>query len=106
MSGGRDAFLRVWNLETPSFQLEKSIPAHLFTINSLVFSPDKTLFATASRDRTIKIWNAATFELLKVVDAMRDGGHIRSVNRLFWETETGFLVSASDDRSLMVWEID
>ncbi len=102
LSGGRDAMLRVWALaEGPKLMSEQ--PAHWFTINDIVFSPDGALFATASRDKTIKIWDAADRRLLKVVDTLRFGGHINSVNALLWIPEG--LVSAGDDRSLMLWDV-
>ncbi|MBK8425147.1 MAG: hypothetical protein IPL27_03820 [Lewinellaceae bacterium] len=64
------------------------------------FFTRRRFFATASRDKTLKIWDSATFTLLKVVDTIRDGGHINSVNRLLWLPEC--LVSASDDRSAIL----
>lgn len=105
LSGGRDAMLRIWDLTPPDPRLFSEMAAHWFTINHLAFSPDEKWLATASRDKTIKIWEAATFELLKVVDTQRYGGHIHSVNRLLWLPD-GTLVSCSDDRSLMWWRIE
>jgi WD40 repeat protein len=108
LTGGRDAMLRVWALPddplAAAVVLHSERPAHLFTINHLVFSPDQRRFATASRDKTLKIWDADTLQLLKVADTIRDGGHINSVNRLLWLPE--YLVSASDDRSLMWWRFE
>lgn len=109
LSGGRDAMLRVWDLGNPQSltphpsPLTPEHPAHLFTLNHIVFSPEGNLFATASRDKTLKIWNAQTFQLLKVVDTIRYGGHINSVNRLLWVPDC--LVSCSDDRTVMLWEV-
>lgn len=131
LTGGRDAHLKLWDLgvNTEGGILSKhkepknlaSLPAHLFTINSIVFHPkNPSIFATASRDRTIKIWqmmppnsNSNSKEnkeivpltLLKVIDTIRHGCHIRSVNRLFWSNYNDYLISASDDRTLIVWEI-
>jgi WD40 repeat protein len=109
LTGGRDAMLRVWHLPEPGgipeagLRLHSEQPAHWYTINHLVFSPNGHFFATASRDKTIKIWDAATFQLLKVADTIRDGGHINSVNRLLWMDDV--LLSASDDRGIIIWEI-
>jgi|APTNR8051073442_1049403.scaffolds.fasta_scaffold00540_8 WD40 repeat protein len=103
LSGGRDAHLKVWDLNQLAEPVS-SQPAHLFTINDICFlANDK--FATASRDRTIKIWDAQTFQLLKVLDTIRSGCHINSVNALLYLPESRFLVSCSDDRSIILWEV-
>lgn len=102
LSGGRDAMLRAWDPEQGRALISEQA-AHLYTINHLVFSPDGALFASASRDRTVKIWDSQTLQLLKVVDTIRFGGHINSVNRLLWLPDC--LISASDDRTVMLWSI-
>lgn len=104
VSGGRDAHLNVWDLNDECKKVS-SQPAHWFTINDIAFHPNGEFFATASRDKTIKIWNVKTFELLKVLDTIRDGCHVNSVNALYWSTFNNYLVSGSDDRSIIIWEI-
>ena len=103
LSGGRDAILNIWSWED-EVELIKSIPAHLFTINAIKYSPDQRLFATASRDKTIKIWDSKEFKLLKVIEAIRDKGHVNSVNDLLWLSKDR-LISCSDDRTIKVWEV-
>ena len=104
LSGGRDAHLRVWDLDNGAEQIS-SQPAHWFTINSIAIHPGGKWFATGSRDKTIKIWSMETLQLLKVLDTARDGGHINSVNSLFWSPYRNELISCSDDRSIIIWEI-
>lgn len=106
ISGGRDALLQVWQMT--DFSLISSQAAHLSTINSIAFSPKDKIFATASRDKTIKIWSSEmkdNFRLLKVINTVRNGCHIRSVNKLLWLKNPHYLISVSDDRSAMIWEI-
>lgn len=105
LSGGRDAHLKVWDLEEDA-RLLSSQPAHWFTINDIAFHPSGAWFATGSRDKTIKIWDTASFQLVKVLEGVRDGCHFNSVNRLFWSSHRGELISASDDRSMIIWEIN
>jgi WD40 repeat protein len=104
LSGGRDAHLKVWDLEREAAPVHAQ-PAHWFTINDIVFHPEGRWFATASRDKTIKIWNPDNFQLLKVLESARDRGHLNSVNRLLWSSYRDYLVSAGDDRGIIVWEV-
>jgi WD40 repeat protein len=104
LSGGRDALLKKWDIEN-AYANALSIPAHLYTINAICFHPEGHLFATASRDKTIKIWKSDSCELVKVVNTIRNGCHINSINSLFWSSYNNWLISSSDDKSLMVWEI-
>jgi len=105
LSGGRDALLKVWAIER-DFELVSDQAAHLFTINDIAFHPEAHLFATASRDKTIKIWDAENFKLLKVIETIKNGGHINSVNKLYWSSYNNYLLSCSDDQSIIVWEIN
>lgn len=105
LSGGRDAHLKIWELEK-DFELISTQPAHWFTINSIVFHPKGHLFATGSRDKTIKIWDARTFKLIKVIETIRDGGHLNSVNKLLWTSYKNYLISGSDDRSMIIWDVE
>jgi len=102
LSGGWDAHLNIWD---DNYQLIKSIPAHNYAIYSLVFSPDNTLFATGSRDKSIKIWDALNIDHPKSITSENEKGHAFSVNKLIWQTHCGNLISASDDRKLMIWDI-
>ncbi|RXK52438.1 WD40 repeat domain-containing protein [Aquirufa rosea] len=107
LSVGKDARIKKWDLPSQSTgQIAKSeVIAHMYAIHDIDFHPNKDLFATASMDKTIKIWNAADLTLLKVIDAARYGGHKNSVNKLIWTPFEDQLVSASDDKNISVWKI-
>jgi len=97
---GRDAHLHVWK------RMEKlnEISAHWYTVHALSLSPDGRYLASGSMDKSIKIWDAKTFELLKVIDRERYGAHTSSVNKIVWLSDTEFL-SCSDDRCIYLWEV-
>ncbi|MGR3810248.1 WD40 repeat domain-containing protein [Jiulongibacter sp. NS-SX5] len=102
-SGSRDAHLKSWSV-TNEYSLKKQVVAHMFTINDIKLSPKGNLLATCSMDKSIKLWDAKSLKLLKVIDKARHAGHGTSVNRVHWLNEEQ-LVSASDDRSLSLWKI-
>lgn len=104
ISGGRDAYINFWKY--PQMELNHRIPAHMFTVNDLSLSPCKKYFASAGRDKEIRIWSTKTYQLVKVIDRIKNGGHINSVNTVYWDQTTGWLCSGSDDRTLIVWEFN
>lgn len=104
LTGSRDAHLGVWNY-TGHWENVHYIPAHNYTINHIVEHPTLPIFATASRDKTIKIWDADNAKLLKVINKQKQDGHVNSVNKLLWLPHNNWLVSGSDDHTIMVWEI-
>jgi len=87
------------------YELKESIVAHMYAINHLDFSPDGKYFVTCSMDKSIKVWDADSFQLLKVIDKSRHAGHGTSVNKLYWSNFNNLLVSASDDRTISVWQL-
>lgn len=104
VSTGRDARILSWNT-FDHYRLEQDIPAHNYASNHVVFRADGKYFATGSMDKTIKIWDATTFALLKVIDKARHEGHGNSVNKLLWMDFNNLLVTCSDDRTIAVWDI-
>lgn len=105
ISGGRDAQLKLWDLQK-DWQLREQIPAHMYTINQISFSDNYDFFATASRDKTIKVWDSYTLELLKVINAEKYEGHYHSVNKISWRRNLLELVSCSDDRRIIHWRLE
>ena len=104
VSGGRDAHLRFFDLAM-SKGTPPPITAHLATVNALAYDPTGRYLATASRDKTLKLWDAAEdYRLLKVCEVIRDRGHVNSVNTLLWLDE-GTLLSAGDDRRVLEWRL-
>lgn len=101
-SVGKDARLKQWSAD---YALINEVVGHIYAIHDLQFSPDGKWIATASMDKTIKIWEADGLKLRKVLDASRHGGHKNSVNKLIWSLFDDLLVSASDDKNLSIWKI-
>lgn len=102
-SAGRDARLLIWDALN-GYQLKDDIIAHMYAINNISFSPDGKHFVTCSMDKSIKIWDANSFRLLKVIDKARHAGHGTSVNKTLWLDDA--LISASDDRTISAWDLE
>ena len=104
LTAGRDAQIRAWDTAA-GYALQQTVAAHMYTVNHLAFSPDGRYLTSCSLDKSIKLWDAATLTLLRVLDKARAAGHGTSVNRTVWPGAENRLVSCSDDRSLGVWEV-
>lgn len=105
ITAGRDAVFLIWEKENAQWIHTQTIPAHLYTVNHLSISPDGKLLASASRDKTFKIWDAATLTLLKVMDQSKfSEAHTHSVNRLLWMGNQ-HLISTGDDKKIFSWQI-
>lgn len=100
ISGGRDAELRFWKND----QMQGHVPAHLLHIHGLSSHPSLPIFASASMDKTCKVWTASG-KLLKVLNAEKFGGHINSVNACLWLNEST-LITVSDDKTCMVYALE
>jgi WD40 repeat protein len=57
-TGGLDAQIRLWNVEDGT--LVRQLPGHLNSVQSLTFSPDGKMLASAGHDARAKLWDLAT----------------------------------------------
>ncbi|MCD6069077.1 MAG: repeat protein [Bacteroidetes bacterium] len=103
LTGGRDAHLNVF--DSKSYHRIHSIPAHNYAIYDIKFLTGTPYLATASRDKTVKLWNANDMSFLLRLNAESFAAHVNSVNALWWNEANKRLVSAGDDRAIMIWQI-
>jgi len=102
LTGARDAHLKHW--EVIDGNEIASLPAHMFTINEIAFSPNRAHFVTVSRDKSIKIWATKELKLLKVIERTKGiDTHTHSVNTVAWMGGKK-IITGGDDRKILVWE--
>lgn len=100
VSGGKDGHLRTWN-RTDGYVELLALPAHRSTIYAISFNPGGRRMASASRDKTVKLWEAHSMEpVAKGANGLH--GHNHSVNAACW-FDAG-LFTAGDDRKVLRWE--
>ncbi|GMS83220.1 hypothetical protein PENTCL1PPCAC_30572, partial [Pristionchus entomophagus] len=73
---------------------------HQQLVNQVMFSPDTRLIASASFDKSVKLWCGRTG---KYISSLR--GHVQAVYQVAWSADSRLLVSGSADSTLKVWEM-
>uniref|UniRef100_A0AAY4A8A9 Notchless protein homolog 1 n=1 Tax=Denticeps clupeoides TaxID=299321 RepID=A0AAY4A8A9_9TELE len=99
VSGSDDFTLFLWNPAEEKKPVAR-MTGHQALINEVLFSPDTRLLASASFDKSIKIWNGITGKYLA---SLR--GHVSSVYQVAWSSDSHLLVSGSSDSTLKVWDV-
>jgi WD40 repeat protein len=78
----------------------KTLEGHEAPVLGLAFSPDGRLLASASADRTIRLWDTGAWEPVRTLS-----GHDGPVNKLAFTPDGRTLLSASDDKTARVWNV-
>ena len=107
--GGQEKELEIYapNSNYTSWSLLAHISnAHKDSVEDVVFSPhDPNLLASASCDRSIKIWDMRMKTAEKQVTTFIMNGHESDINCLSWSTFSPTLIaSGSDDCSFKTWD--
>jgi dipeptidyl aminopeptidase/acylaminoacyl peptidase len=73
---------------------------HDRVVRSLAWSPDGRLLATASADRTVRVWDATGAGKPLVLR-----GHEAEVRSVAWSADGRTLVTASGDKTARLWKV-
>ncbi len=79
--------------------LSRTLQGHADSVNHCAVSPDGSLIVSASSDKTLKIWYAATG-----TEKVALAGHTGNVTCCAISPDNNFMVSGSWDKSLKVWD--
>ncbi|MBI3270741.1 MAG: pentapeptide repeat-containing protein [Planctomycetes bacterium] len=72
---------------------------HSASVESVAWHPRLSVVASASADRTVRIWDVVSGRLLRTLD-----GHCDWVRCVSWDPKGERLASASDDRTVRIWD--
>jgi WD40 repeat protein/serine/threonine protein kinase len=96
VSVGGDGTVVVWDEATNQ---KRAIKAHGADVWSVAFSPDGTRLASASIDRSIKLWDVATGD-----EVLSLRGHTGGVLGVAFSPDGNLLASAGRDGTVRIWD--
>ncbi|KDD76976.1 hypothetical protein H632_c50p1 [Helicosporidium sp. ATCC 50920] len=99
VTGSDDFTLCLWDPKASNKPLAR-MTGHMQLVNQVLFSPDGRWIASASFDKSIKIWDG-----LKGTFVATLRGHVGAVYQAAWSADSRLLVSGSKDSTLKVWEM-
>ncbi|MEH1951676.1 MAG: AAA-like domain-containing protein [Nostoc sp.] len=77
-----------------------TLGGHAKGVNSVSFSPNGKILASASSDNTVRLWDIATGKEIKTLT-----GHTKGVNSVSFSPNGKILASASSDNTVRLWDI-
>jgi WD40 repeat protein len=96
-SASSDYSARIWSV--PSMRLVALLRGHQDDVEMAAFSPDGTMVATCSRDRTVRVHGIDGRELALLE------GHGADVISVVWSPDGRELISSSDDGTVRRWDV-
>jgi small GTP-binding protein len=81
------------------FKLRYTLQGHTDLIHRLTWAPDGCTLASASRDKTIRLWNTETGEQIRELN-----DHTEGVNQVAWSPDGRIFASASHDGTIRLWD--
>ncbi len=101
-SGGQDNIITIWNLaEGRMATVTRRLQGHTGTVRGISVSPDEKYLASASEDKTVRLWEVATGQQIRVLE-----GHTGEVFSVVWSRDGEMIVSGGGDNTACIWGLD
>jgi WD40 repeat protein len=88
-------------LKNKKWRCVRILNGHSASVNAVAIDPQGNILASASDDKTIKLWNLQTGELIHTFF-----GHSAAVDAVAISPDGRMLVSGSFDRKVIEWKLD
>lgn len=87
-------------LEQASKSTVITLVGHSDTVNAVTVTPDDRIVVTASRDKTVRLWDIYTGRMMRILE-----GHAAAVNAVVVTPDGHEILSGSTDGSVRVWDV-
>lgn len=77
-----------------------TLQGHTQSIRSLAITPDGEILASGSDDKTVKLWQLATGQIIGTLK-----GHSKSVTSVAMSSDGEILASGSEDKTIKLWQL-
>ena len=101
VGGLEDSEAVVWVSDIATGMNLYMLKGHTSTVYSVAWSPDGTRIASGSRDKTVRVWNAATGA--PVLGGPLEG-HDQEVLCVAWSPDGTMIASGSEDMTVRIWD--
>jgi coatomer subunit beta' len=101
LSSSDDMSIRLWDWDQ-KWKCIMSFEGHSHYVMQVVFNPkDSNIFASASLDRTIKVWSLGSSSPNYTLE-----GHEKGINSVdyYHGGEKPYLISGADDKTVKIWD--
>ena len=106
--GGADGSIRAWSVNTLIGLKETTIDTagrvftgHTDSVVGIAISPDGSQIATASWDRTVKLWDYASGQVIHTLDA-----HPAPVWGVTFSPDGKILATSTEDGTVRIWDLE
>ncbi|CDH60107.1 wd repeat domain [Lichtheimia corymbifera JMRC:FSU:9682] len=90
------------NYNGEAFDMRYELKGHVGAVYTVEFSPNGSLLASGSFDKTVRIWDTVSAQ--KEVMCLK--GHTLNISDVAWTSESNKLVSGAYDETCKTWDVE